>query len=110
VFLGAWDVWKGQLASKQGDHGMATAYRLSGGAAIGVSVLMLMVGSLGPIGWFVLAVAVLVWIGATWFVESNQDNKLQEWLRRCHFGAADEQDRYPDSATHIDEYKLALAG
>lgn len=114
VFLGVWDVWKGQSASEQGDRGMAFAYRASGVAGIAVSGLLFGAAmgwiALGPIGWVVLAVAVIIWIGATWFVETNSDNRVQEWLRRCHFGTAAEHEKYPDVVTHIDEYKRALAG
>lgn len=114
VFLGAWDVWKGQRASAQGDRGMAFAYRASGVAGIAVSGVLFGAAmgwiALGPIGWIVLAVAVIVWIGATWFVEANNDNRVQEWLRRCHFGTAVEHEKYPDVATHVEQFKLALAG
>ena len=51
---------------------------------------------------------VLIWIGATLFIETKKDNKLQEWLARCHFGK--DAEKYPDTATHVEQYKLALAG
>ena len=62
--------------------------------------------ALGPIGWIVLAIGVLIWLIATLFIETNKDNKIQEWLKRCYFGTA--TDKYPDAATQIEQYKLAL--
>jgi hypothetical protein len=113
VFLGIWDVMKGQQASEQGDRGLAFAYRLSGGAAIAVSSAMFLVATnlitLGPVGWFIVGVGVLVWLVATFFVETLKDNPRQEWLFRCHFGAAPESDRYRDVSTHAEQYKRALA-
>lgn len=37
----------------------------------------------------------------------NKDNKPQEWLKRYYFGIG--PDNYPDTATHVEQYKLALA-
>ena len=53
-------------------------------------------------------VGVLIWLGATLFIETKKDNPLQEWLSRCHFGTGSE--KYPDTETHIRQYKSALAG
>ena len=52
--------------------------------------------------------ALQIWLGATLFIELSKDNKRQEWLSRCHFGTG--ADKYPDAQTHIEQYKLALAG
>lgn len=112
VILGLWDISKGQEASEQGDRGMAFAYRVSGGAGVAVAGVMFGVAmgwiALGPIGWLVLAAGVLVWIGATFFIETSKDNERQEWLSRCYFGMG--SDKYPDAQTHIEQYKRALAG
>lgn len=111
VILGLWDISKGEDAKTQGDFGLATAYRVSGGLGVAVSATMFAVAmgwvALGPIGWLVLAVGVLIWLGATLFIETSKDNKLQEWLSRCHFGNGAE--KYPDTTTHLQQYKLALA-
>jgi hypothetical protein len=113
VVLGIWDISKGQQAYEQGDRGLAFAYRLSGAAAIGVSTAMYAVAmgwvALGPIGWFLVAAGVLVWLVATFFVETMKDNSRQEWLSRCHFGAAPESNRYKDVKTHSEQYERALA-
>jgi hypothetical protein len=55
----------------------------------------------------VLAIGVVIWIGATLFIETSKDNKLQEWLSRCHFGVG--ADKYSDTDTQLQRYKLALA-
>lgn len=111
VFLGLWDISKGADASRQGDRGLAFAYRLSGGAGIAVTGALFGVAmgwiALGLIGWLFLAIGVLIWLGATLYIETHKDNGLQEWLSRCHFGFGN--DKYPDTRTHVAEYKLALA-
>ncbi|MFN3416099.1 MAG: hypothetical protein ACK4ZD_07265 [Caldimonas sp.] len=40
------------------------------------------------------------------FMEDAKDNKLQAWLRRCHFGTY--ADKYPDARTQLEEYGVAL--
>lgn len=112
VVLGLWDVSKGWGEIKTGDtNGLAGAYFVSGAAGIAVATTLLLVGmntlALGPIGWILVAVAVVAWLVATLFIEMNKDNPLQEWLSRCHFGTGAE--RYADTAKHVKEYKLALA-
>lgn len=113
VILGLWDISKGEEASEQGDRGLAFAYRLSGATAIAVGAAMYAVAMgwivLGPIGWVVLGGGFVVWLGATFFIEANKDNKLQEWLARCHFGSAPAAKKYPDAKTHIEQYGLAIA-
>ncbi|MFT4266672.1 MAG: T6SS effector BTH_I2691 family protein [Xenophilus sp.] len=110
LMLGMWDISKGGAEFRKGDFGLATAYFVSGFAGIAVATTMLFVAmgwvALGPLGWIVLAIGVLIWLAATLFIETNKDNKLQEWLSRCHFGTGVE--KYPDTATHVEQYKLAL--
>ena len=113
VILGGWDIWKGVGEDKKGNSGLSNAYFFAGGAAIGVSTTMYLFGmgviTLGPLGWLLVAVGIIVWLVATYFVETLKDNPRQEWLSRCHFGAATAPERYPDLKTHVDEYKRALA-
>jgi hypothetical protein len=112
VILGLWDISKGVDARKGGDAGLSNAYIASGisGAAIASVMFGVAMGwiALGPIGWLVLVAGLLVWIGATFFIETSKDNKRQEWLSRCYFGAGSE--KYPDAKTHVEQYKMALAG
>lgn len=114
VVLGLWDISKGVSEDKKGDAGLANAYYLSGGSGIAVVGAMLGIAmgwlTLGPIGWVFLVLGVLVWLSSTFYIEASKDNKRQEWLRRCYFGTAAEQDKYQDSKTHVEQYKLALAG
>ena len=111
VFLGLWDLSKGVDASNKGDVGLSRAYVVSGVAGISVASTLFLVAmgtiTLGPIGWILVAAGVLIWLAATFFIETNKDNKRQEWLSRCHFGTA--ADKYPDTRTHVEQYKLALA-
>ena len=44
----------------------------------------------------------------TLYIETNKDNPVQEWLSRCQFGLR--SDKYLDTATHVQQYKQALAG
>jgi hypothetical protein len=106
VILGVWDISKSIEARQSGDSGLSNAYFLSGGAAIGISAAMLLAGSLGPWGWAIMAIGFLVWLGATYFIETHTDNPVQEWLARCHFGHS--ADRYPDQTTQAKEYGLAI--
>ncbi len=113
VFLGIWDISKGVGEYQKGGYGLAIAYGASGLAAIGVSSAMFAVAmgwmALGPLGWLVLAAGVLIWLVATYFVDALKGNPRQEWLFRCHFGAAKQPERYPDLNTHVEQYKRALA-
>ena len=117
VFLGLWDVSKGFDERSKGDStGLANAYFVSGVSAIAVASTTLALGMgwtavLGPfawVAWIILAVGIVIWLGATLFIETHKDNPVQEWLGRCHFGTG--QDKYPDTATHLSQYKRALAG
>lgn len=112
VILGLWDVSKGQDSASEGDFGLATAYRVSGGAAILISSTMLAISmnwiALGPVGWAVLAVGFVIWLGATFFIETNKDNPIQAWLARCHFGYGPPSEKYANLDTHIEQYRRAM--
>jgi hypothetical protein len=113
LILGVWDVWKGIDSKAKGDHGMAVAYGLSGIAGITVSVTLFLVAmksvALGPIGWLVLLLALMVWAASVYLVETLQDNPRQEWLYRCYFGTAPQSEKYPDAATQAEQFKRAMA-
>lgn len=103
VFVGLWDTGKAWGEYEKGDLALATAYAVGGGAATVLAIYSFYVASLGPIGWTLLAMVLLI----TLWVESNKDNKLQEWLSRSHFGAAPPADKYADHARQLSEYELA---
>lgn len=88
---------------EKGDLALATAYLVGGASAAVLTVYSLYAASLGPIGWTLLAMVLLI----TLWVESNKDNKLQEWLSRSHFGSAPTADKYADHARQLSEYELA---
>lgn len=112
VFLGIWDLSNSAKKYQEKDFGLSGAYFLSGVAGIGVSAAMFAVAmgwiALGPIGWLLVGIGVLIWLAAAFFIETHKDNKLQEWLSRCFFGTGSE--KYLDSKTEVEQYKLALAG
>lgn len=118
VALGLWDISKGVAEDKNGNAGLSNAYFFSGGAGIMVAMTSLALSMgwtafLGPfawLAWVVLAVGLVVWIAATFAVESLQDNPRQKWLYYCHFGSAPASEKYQDAKTHAEQYKLALAG
>lgn len=113
VVLGIWDVLKGVDARRNGDTGLSNAYIASGTAGAVVATTMFAVSMgwlvLGLGGWIVVAAGVLIWLVATYWVETLKGNPRQEWLFRCHFGAAKEPERYPDLNTHVEQYERALA-
>jgi len=112
VILGLWDIWKGVDEYKRSDFGLATGYILSGtSAAVLSSVIWSMsMGwvALGPIGWAILAAGFVIWLGATFFIESSKENPMQAWLARCHFGHGPESEKYVNLDTHIEQYRRAL--
>ena len=112
VFLGLWDLSNSVEKYEKGDTGLFRAYFLSGTAGIGVSTVLFLVSmniiALGPIGWVLVGIGVLIWLAATWFIETHKDNPLQEWLSRCYFGTGSE--KYPNTQMEVEQYKKALAG
>lgn len=114
LIVGLWDVWKGANEDKQGDSGLANAYYVSGVSGIAVAGTMFSVSmgwiALGIGGWIFLAAGIAIWLVATWYVEAKKDNRMHEWLRRCHFGTAPEGEKFHDVEDHVAEHKLALAG
>lgn len=104
IALGVWDASKAIEEFKKGDGAMAFAYGLSGGTAAVLSIYVFWAASFGFAGWFMLGLVLLV----TLYVEVKKDNKLQDWLLRSHFGTADNADKYKDSRTQMDQYRLAI--
>jgi hypothetical protein len=107
VVVAGLDWMKADEAQSKGDVGLARAYRsvafLGGGLAVAFYVSHL----LGPIGWLIVGIAVIALLVVTLWIEKNKDNKIQEWLMRCHFGTL--SDKYKDYEEESKELKLAFA-
>ena len=61
----------------------------------------------GPVGWLLVGVGFLAVFLLTFLIEAKKDNKLQEWLARCHFGTGTE--KYSDAETQEAQHKRAIA-
>jgi hypothetical protein len=92
---------------KKGDTGLAFAYFSASILGGGLAFAFFFSIFLGPIGWLIVGIALLALLLITLFIEKNKDNKLQEWLARCHFGS--DADKYPDVETEQAQLKLAFA-
>ncbi|MFQ3790051.1 hypothetical protein [Halomonas sp. A29] len=64
---------------------------LFGAAATGVGIVLIVL---------VIVIAVLI--------EIFKDNKIQDWLERCHFGKFEAGERYRDPELELRELELAL--
>lgn len=111
LFLGGMDIWKGWSESSKGDpSGLANFYFATGfiGGILASTLFAVSMGwvVLGPIGWLFVGLAFLALMLITLYVETSKDNKLQEWLSRCHFGLG--SDKYADDKMQLSEYELAL--
>ena len=62
--------------------------------------------ALGMLGWWVIGIVFIAFLLVTFFIEANKDNKLQDWLSRCHFGLGSE--KYDSAELQVEQYKLAL--
>ncbi len=107
LFVGVLDLFKGFEEGQRKNTGLAVAYFTTGLLGAGVSVALYFAAHLGPVGWVVVALALLALIVITVLIEKNKENKVQEWLARCFFGAGAE--KYPDLKTEQEELKLAFA-
>jgi hypothetical protein len=105
------DVWKGWSENSKGDPtGLANFYFASGfiGGILASILFSVSMGwvVLGPIGWLFIGIAFVALMLITLYVETSKDNKLQEWLSRCHFGLG--SGKYADDKMQLSEYELAL--
>lgn len=102
VFVGMMDLSKVGNEAQKRDYGLALAYFVSGSAAMALALYSFFAASFGPAGWILLGVILLV----TLYIEAQKDNKLQEWLSRCHFGMGTE--KYQDQTKQLTEFRLAV--
>lgn len=111
LFLGGLDISKGFDELGKGDPtGLANAYFASGTIGVGLSVTFFAASmgwiALGPIGWIIAGIALIGLLIVTLYVELAKDNKLQEWLARCHFGVSPE--KYKSADAQQEQLKLAF--
>jgi hypothetical protein len=107
LVVGVMDLMKMNEEKAKGDTGLASLYFWSGGLGIGVATAMFFANFLGPIGWAIVVVALIALFIVTALIEKKKDNKIQEWLARCHFGRGPE--KYADQETEQKELQLAFA-
>jgi hypothetical protein len=107
ILVGIMDIMKGLEAVDKKDNGLARAYFFGAGLGIGLSIAFFFSSFLGPIGWLIVGLALLALLIVTVFIEKNKDNKVQEWLARCHFGKG--ADKYKTHAEEQEQLKLAFA-
>lgn len=100
------DLIKAGEEYKKGDRGLFVGYTTVGVLGGGLAIAFFYSSALGPVGWLIVGVAVIALLVVTLWIEKNKDNKVQEWLARCHFGAKPE---YKTEAEHAEQLKLAFA-
>lgn len=112
VVMAVWDVYRGVSEVQEGNGWVGIGFVVSGAASALAVVAFTKVGALlfgvaaSGVG-IILVVAVLV---IAILIEVFKDNKLQDWLERCHFGKFAAKDRYDDPGVEIEQLNVALAG
>jgi hypothetical protein len=91
------DLLKG-LQEYENGGGLSRAYFASFALGSGLAVAFFWSHLLGPIGWLIVGLAVIALLIVTFWIETTEDSKIHEWLRRCHFGT--NTDKYK---THVEE-------
>jgi hypothetical protein len=101
------DLMKGLQEEKNGNSsGLAGAYYWSAALGGSLAIVFFVSGSIPFVGWIIVGIAVIALLVITLWIEKNKDNKVQEWLARCHFGG---QPEYKTEAEHAEQLKLAFA-
>lgn len=111
LFLGGLDISRGRNELRSGDAtGLANAYFASGAIGVGISVAFFTASMgwivMGPIGWIIAGIALAGLLLITLYIELSKDNKLQEWLARCHFGVSPE--KYGSADVQQEQLRLAF--
>jgi uncharacterized membrane protein YbaN (DUF454 family) len=73
----------------------------------GLAIAFFFSASIPFVGWIIVGLAVIALFVLTAWLEKNKDNKIQEWLMRCHFGR--NADKYKNHAEEAEQLKLAFA-
>jgi len=109
VFVAMLDLMQAADANTNGDTGLARAHFMSGVFGAGLAWAFFKATTLGPIAWVIVGLAVLVLLGITWWIEKHKDNKVQEWLMRCHFGTKPPSEKYETQPQEAKELEVAFA-
>jgi hypothetical protein len=108
--MAIWDIARAVQEYKEGNYGIATLFIVS--AVAGGGAALLLTGWFGAtiiglsstgVGIVLAVIAVVIAV----LIEVFKDNKLQDWLERCHFGSFAPNDRYKDADTEMKELKLS---
>lgn len=112
VVMAVWDGWRGWQEIQEGS-GVGWLYIGSAAGSLAAAVMftgwaatILGIGLATGIG--IILVVLLIAISV--LIEIFKDNKLQDWLERCHFGTFAHGDRYQDPELEIEELNIALEG
>ena len=89
------------------DSGLSGAYFASFALGAGLTVAFFFSASIPLVGWIIVGIAILALFVVTAWIEKNKDNKIQEWLMRCHFGS--NVNKYKDHTEEAEQLKLAFA-
>lgn len=109
VFVAGLDLMQAAEAEAKGDFGLARAYFASAAFGAGLAWAFFKAATLGPVAWFAVGLVVLILLGVTWWIEKNKDNKIQEWLMRCHFGTKPPSEKYATQPEEAKELEAAFA-
>jgi hypothetical protein len=107
LVLAGMDYLKFLETDAKGDKGLSTAYFASALLGGGLAAAFFVSHLLGPIGWLIVGIAVIALLAVTMWIEKNKDNKIQEWMKRCHFGTS--PDTYQTEQEHVEQLKRAFA-
>lgn len=112
LYLGVADYLEGEKQAQMGNTGLAELYHSAGQIGVTFSFVIVILSFTGRVIPFLAGplfiVAALLFIGTLYLstrIESEKDNDLQAWLRRCHFGNG--PDRYDD--VEFEQQQLAIA-
>lgn len=109
VFVAFLDLMQGVGLRSRGDTGLSTAYFAVSGLGFSLALAFFKASMLGPVAWFFVGLGVLFLLGFTWWIEKNKDNKVQEWLMRCHFGMRPQGEKYATQAEEAKDLEAAFA-
>ena len=101
LVMAAWDVNQAVSNFKENNSGVGWAYLGSALFGVGAAIFLL----IGWTGVGLILIALLMAVAV--LIEYIKDNKVQDWLERCHWGKLQ---HYPDLQTELRELKLATAG